>query len=82
MRKQREENNYREVTSKNGEYSARIPKELNARISRYCKAKDINKKKYLVELVEEGHAKRERDFYENLSKEELVAILLNDKSDK
>ena len=71
---------YKNTVSKNGIYTLHINAELNKQISEYCKMKNLNKAKYLNECISKSIQNDESEFLSTLSKEELVQIILNKKS--
>ena len=71
---------YKNTISKTGIYTLHINAELNKQISEYCKMKNLNKSKYLNECISKAIQNDEREFLSTLSKEELVQIILNKKS--
>lgn len=71
---------YKNTVSKTGIYTLHINAELNKQISEYCKMKNLNKSKYLNECISKAIRSDESEFLSTLSKEELVQIILNKKS--
>ena len=71
---------YKNTISKTGIYTLHINAELNKQISEYCKMKNLNKAKYLNECISKAIQNDESEFLSTLSKEELVQIILNKKS--
>ena len=71
---------YKNTVSKTGIYTLHINVELNKQISEYCKMKNLNKAKYLNECISKAIQSDESEFLSTLSKEELVQIILNKKS--
>ena len=71
---------YKNTVSKTGIYTLHINAELNKQISEYCKMKNLNKAKYLNECISKAIQSDEGEFLSTLSKEELVQIILNKKS--
>ena len=71
---------YKNTVSKTGIYTLHINAELNKQISEYWKMKNLNKAKYLNECISKAIQNDESDFLSTLSKEELVQIILNKKS--
>lgn len=70
--------NFKNVSkSSNGEFSPRITKDINDRLTRYCKIKNINKTLFVRQCIVEKLDTCERDIYENMSKDELITLLLN-----
>ena len=71
---------YNNTVSKAGIYTLHLNAELNKQISEYCKMKNLNKAKYLNECISKAIQNDESEFLSTLSKEELVQIILNKKS--
>ena len=71
---------YKNTVSKTGIYTLHINAELNKQISEYCKMKTLNEEKYLNECISKAIQNDESEFLSTLSKEELVQIILNKKS--
>ena len=71
---------YKNTVSKTGIYTLHINAELNKQISEYCKMKNLNKAKYLNECISKAIQSDEGEYLSTLSKEELVQIILNKKS--
>lgn len=72
----RKETKYRDSKSRSGEYSPKISPALADRIKNYCKLVNMNKNTFVEEHCKEALDKLEREAYENMSKEELVELLL------
>lgn len=75
-KRQRKETGYRHVESVNGTYSPHIPKEINERLSRYCKSKNLNKTEFVNYCIEYILKQKERELYEEMSREELIDRLM------
>ena len=71
---------YKNTISKTGIYTLHINADLNKKISEYCKMKNLNKAKYLNECISKAIQRDESENLSTLSKEELVQIILNKKS--
>ena len=71
---------YKNTVSKTGIYTLHINAELNKQISEYCKMKNLNKAKYINECISKAIQSDEGEYLSTLSKEELVQIILNKKS--
>ena len=71
---------YKNTISKTGIYTLHINADLNKKISEYCKMKNLNKAKYLNECISKAIQRDESEYLSTLSKEELVYIILNKKS--
>ena len=68
---------YKETKSKTGKLQVDINQELTKRITTYCKNNNLNKSKFVEECVDRNLSRLEKEYYSNLSKEELINILLN-----
>ena len=66
----------RRSESVNGEFSPRIDKKTADRIKRYCNAKNINKSTFVCGCVNEKLDMLEKEYYSSLSKEQLVDMIL------
>ena len=75
-RKSRNETNCRNVSSKDGSFTPHIPKETANRITRYCKITNQNKTKFVDKCMKECLDALEREILGNLSKEELIDLLI------
>ena len=76
MRKQRNEENYRNVKSRDGVFSPHISKHTADRLARFCQSKNINKTKFVEECINNQLNTLEREYYESLTKEELIKLIL------
>lgn len=76
MRKERIEENCRNTKSKDGTFSPHISKSTTDRIVKYCHLKNINKTKFVEQCVNEKLDILEREFYESLSKDELINLII------
>jgi len=72
----RNESACRNIKSNDGTYSARIRKSIADRLIRHCGIKNINKKNFVEEAVVEKLDREERKALEEMSKEELIELLL------
>lgn len=72
---------YKNVVSKNGIYTLHINAELNGRISSYCKMKNLNKSKYLNDCINKAVREDEMQFLQELPKDELIRIIMNQKGE-
>lgn len=77
MRKDRIETNCRNVRSKDGSFSPHIGKTTAERLARYCRLKNINKTKFVEQCINERLDGLEREYYETLSKDELIGLIMN-----
>lgn len=76
MAETRNEIQFRNTTAKSGEFSCRIPKEVAARITRYCKSINMNRTKFVTDIVSKSLDELEKEQLANLSKEQLIELLL------
>lgn len=72
----RNETCYRNIVSKTGEFSPKIPPETAASIARICKLTNRNKTDFVVWCCEKGIKEAEREIYLNMPKELLVDMIL------
>lgn len=77
MRKERVEENYRNVKSKDGTFSPHINKTTTERLVKYCHAININRTKFVHECINKQLDVLEREYYESLSKDDLITLILN-----
>ena len=76
MRKERIEENYRDSRTKDGTFSPRINKATAERLTKYCRLKNINRTKFVEQCINDRLTVLEREFYENLSKDELINLII------
>ena len=76
IRKQRNEENYRNVKSRDGVFSPHISRHTAERLTRYCQSKNINKTKFVEECINKQLDVLEREYYESLTKDELINLIL------
>lgn len=77
MRKEREENNCRNVSSKDGTFSPHIGRQTAERLAKYCHLVNVNKTKFVEQCINERLNELEKEYYEALSKDDLIALLMN-----
>jgi len=75
-RKERNVTGYRESASNNGTFSTHIGVETNRRLTNYCKATNQNKTKFVEQCINEKLDSAERNAYENMSKDDLINLLM------
>lgn len=75
MRKERIEENCRNVKSKDGTYSPHIGKATAERLTKYCHNVKANRTKFVEKCINERLDVLENEYYESLSKEELINML-------
>lgn len=74
-KRERKEENFRNINSKNGSYSVHIGKTTAERLKEYCRLTNKNKKKFVEECINKQLEVCEKDYYQSLTKEELVELL-------
>ena len=67
--------NWKDSSSESG-YSAHLSKATSERMYAYCKNKNLNRKKFVEQCINKELDVLERQFYESLSKEELINMIL------
>ena len=77
MKRERNEANYRNTKSTNGEFSPKIGKTTTERLTRYCKDTNQNKTRFVERCINERLDVLETEFLNSLSKEELIELLKN-----
>lgn len=75
-RRERVENNCRNVSSKDGGFSPHIGKATAERLTKYCRNANMNRTKFVEKCINERLDVLENEYYFSLSKEELVALLV------
>ena len=78
-RKTRNESKFRNVESQNGEFSCKIDKKTTGRITRYCKLNNLNRTKFVIEILNERLDQLERDQLQGMSKDELINLIMEGK---
>ena len=76
MRKERVEQNCRNVASKDGTFSPHINKTTTERLTKYCHLINKNKTHFVEQCINVCLDKLEPQYYEQLSKEDLINIIL------
>lgn len=76
MRKDRTEVNCRNTRSKDGTFSPHIGKQTAERATNYCHLMNINRTKFVEQCVNDRLDVLEREFYEGLTKDELIDLIL------
>lgn len=74
----RNEPEYRDTYSKDGTISTIIPKETAERVRRYCKAKNLNKTKFIERCCIERLDALEPELYQEMPKDVLIEWLLEE----
>lgn len=75
-KRNRTENGFRNTKASDGRYSTYVSAATADRLSRYCKAKNINRAKFVEQCVKEKLDAVEEEYYLALPKETLVQMLL------
>lgn len=70
---------FKNTTSKDGSFSCHINKTVATKLSHYCDMAKTNKTKLCNEIIAEWLEGAEQKILENMSKEELIKIILNKK---
>lgn len=76
MRKERTEVGCRNAKSKDGTFSPHISKTTTERLTKFCHIKDINRTKFVEQCINDRLDVLEREFYEGLTKDELIDLIL------
>lgn len=74
-RKERVEDNFRNVKAKDGTFSPHIGKATTDRLTKYCHNINMNRTKFVEKCINERLDILENEYYFSLSKEELVQLL-------
>lgn len=72
----RNESNYRETKSENKCFTPRLSVETSERLISYCREMNFNKTKFVERCINSSLDDLEKEMYNRLSKEELVALLM------
>lgn len=78
-RKTRNESKFRNVESQTGEFSCKIDKKTTARITRYCRLNNLNRTKFVIQILNERLDQLERDQLQGMSKDELINMIMEGK---
>lgn len=70
------ETGYRHIKSEDGSYSPHISKKTNARIDRYCRVLNINKKNFVEDCCNQRLDDLEKEMLQALQKDELIDMLV------
>lgn len=76
MEKRKRNVRYKETKSKTGKLHVDINAKLTKRIVEHCKRNNLNKTKYVEQCIEKMIEVEERNYYENLTKDELVEYII------
>ena len=74
-RKKRVEDNCRNTKSKDGGFSPRIGKATAERLTKYCNIINMNRTKFVENCINERLDALEGEYYNSLTKEELIQLL-------
>ena len=66
---------YKKTNNMTGEFGTKLNKEVNERLTEYCRAKNLNKTKYVNQIVMERLDQDLNDMYSSMTKEELIRYL-------
>lgn len=75
MRKTRNENKCRNVSSKDGTFSPHLSKKTSERIERFCKINNLNKTKFVERCCDERLDVLETEMLDTLTKEQLIEMV-------
>lgn len=76
MQRTRTETGCRNVSSKDG-FSPHIGRPTAERLTKYCQLKNINRTKFVEQCVNDRLDILEKEYYEALSKDDLIALIMN-----
>lgn len=68
---------YIESTQKDGGFCPHLESPIAKRIDRYCRVNNLNKTKFVTECLDAQLRILEKDIYKDMSKEELIDLLLS-----
>lgn len=68
---------FKRTNNMTGEFGTKLNKEVNERLTEYCRAKNLNKTKYVNQIVMERLDQDLNDMYSSMTKEELIRCLTN-----
>lgn len=74
--RERKEEAFRNVRSKDGTFSPHINKTTTERLTKYCHLTNINRTKFVQACINSQLDILEREYYESLGKSDLIAIIL------
>ena len=73
----RNETNFRDVTSKNGDFSPHIGKHTAERLTKFCKRTNRNRTRFVEQCINDRLEVLERELLNDMSKDELIELLLS-----
>ena len=79
MNRRRNESSYRATNSMDGRFSPNISERTTERIVRYCQRNNLNKTRFVEECVNYRLDELEREMLEELSKEQLIDIIISNR---
>lgn len=68
---------FKRTNNMTGEFGTKLNKEVNERLTEYCRAKNLNKTKYVNQIAMERLDHDLNDMYSSMTKEELIRYLTN-----
>lgn len=68
---------FKRTSNMTGEFGTKLNKEVNERLTEYCRAKNLNKTKYVNQIVMERLDQDLNELYNSMTKEELIRYLTN-----
>ena len=75
MSRERVENNFRDVLSKDGTYSTHIGKKTAERTKRYCRLKNMNVTKFVEKCINDALDVLEEEYLQEKTQQELIEII-------
>ena len=68
---------FKRTNNMTGEFGTKLNKEVNERLTEYCRANNLNKTKYVNQIVMERLDQDLNELYNSMTKEELIRYLTN-----
>lgn len=78
-RKKRNESGCRNIKSKDGTFGPRLNKTVSERLTKFCKETNRNRTEFVIECINNQLDILEKEYYESLTREELIDKLLKQK---
>ena len=66
---------FKRTNNMTGEFGTKLNKEVNERLTEFCRAKNLNKTKYVNQIVMERLDQDLNELYNSMTKEELIRYL-------
>ena len=66
---------FKRTNNMTGEFGTKLNKEVNERLTEFCREKNLNKTKYVNQIVMERLDQDLNELYNSMSKEELIMYL-------